>query len=58
MHLSYDMLKDRYFIIEVWEYRRFLLNLFLGKIRVPLISIVSGSMARSNDIKKAFGEKR
>lgn len=32
MHLSYQMLRERYFVIEIWSYRRFLLNLFLGKI--------------------------
>lgn len=52
------MLKERYFVIEVWEYRRFRLNLFLGKIQVSLLSIASGNIKRSNDIKKAFGEKR
>jgi centrosomal protein CEP76 len=40
------MLKERYFLIEVWQYRPFLLNMFLGMIRVPLIDIVSGPMAR------------
>ncbi|CAK92929.1 unnamed protein product (macronuclear) [Paramecium tetraurelia] len=58
MHLSYQMLKERYFIIEVWEYRRFRLNLFLGKIQVSLINIASGNIRRQDDIKKAFGEKR
>jgi centrosomal protein CEP76 len=34
------------------------LNLFLGKVRVPLHMLASGSMARSENIKKATGEKR
>ncbi|CAD8197148.1 unnamed protein product [Paramecium octaurelia] len=58
MHLSYQMLKERYLVIEVWECRRFRLNLFLGKIQVPLINIASGNIKRQDDIKTAFGEKR
>ncbi|CAD8196575.1 unnamed protein product [Paramecium pentaurelia] len=58
MHLSYQMLKERYFVIEVWEYRRFRLNLFLGKIQVSLLNIASGNIKRQDDIKKAFGERR
>lgn len=58
MNVSYQMLKERYFIIEIWEYRRFRLNLFLGKITVSLLSIASGNIKRQDDIKKAFGEKR
>ncbi|CAK60259.1 unnamed protein product (macronuclear) [Paramecium tetraurelia] len=58
MHLSYQMLKERYFVIEVWEYRRFRLNLFLGKIQVSLLNIASGNIKKQDDIKKAFGERR
>lgn len=58
MNLSYQMLKERKFVIEIWEYRRFRLNLFLGKIEVSLLSIASGNIKRQDDIKKAFGEKR
>lgn len=58
MHLSYQMLKERYFVIEVWEYRRFRLNLFLGKIKVSLLNIASGNIKRQDDIKKEFGDKR
>ena len=28
MNLSYSMLKERYFVVEVWEYRKWKLNLF------------------------------
>lgn len=51
MNLSYKMLHERNFIIEIWEYRSFKLNLFLGKILCPLLQIASGNMKRSSQVK-------
>ncbi len=44
IHASYKMLENRYLIVELWEYRRFRLNLFIGKSEIPLSKMCMGNI--------------
>lgn len=46
MHASYNMLANRYMEVEVWEYRKWKLNLYLGKGSLSLSDIAKNSLRR------------
>ncbi|KAL4496977.1 hypothetical protein ABPG72_002133 [Tetrahymena utriculariae] len=53
IHASYNMLRQRNLVIEVWEYSRWSLNKFLGVKYVKLEQIAQSSINQQIDIRRA-----
>ena len=52
VHASYNMLRQRSLLIEVWEYSRWSLNKYLGKYEIKLEQIAEGSINQMLDVKR------
>jgi hypothetical protein len=51
------MLINRYMEVEVWEYRKWKLNLYLGKGSLSLADISKNNLRRQITIKRSTGTK-
>ena len=56
-HGSYFDIQEQYLRIDVWDWEKWNLNEFLGRVEVPLLDIIQGEVEQSFLILKA-GEKK